>query len=374
MVSNKENMDKHTNLDQLQVPVSLENFTKKLPQRYQNGEFDDSRINQVDREWEQHEKRTRKQWSTVKKSAATVLAASACFLLLIGSGFVSPTMAKMVSKIPPLSTIYDRFDTPVQQIEKNLKKEGFPIKQVVEHVGGSKEGVYIFLDASKEQVEEMKEGVEKTAFNIINSNQYEGTVYEDYYVKVKQHKEPSQEWKEKDARYQKEWDEIAQIVEPILTFHDYKQSWGGGQNTVHLEFPNTESPEKIAEIEKNITDALKAAGKDNVKIERRIFNLAKEQQYQRWGNAISGIGSELKMYKKYKVSSVGYKSLKGKMMQIHIGIKLPSTDPKAAVLAADLRTMIEEFIHTDEIWNQVKQDDGHYEIIIKGKDKKVITE
>lgn len=358
-------------LDQLRVPISFERFTKELPKRYREGEFDEHRIEQVDKEWDQFQKRMVKQWTLGKKIAAFTLASAASLLLFMGSGFISPAMAKILAKIPPISSIYDRYVNLSEVITKELKQKGYPVKEVREHVGGNKEGVYIFLNASDKKIEEMKPGIEKISFGILHGEQYKGTRIEDYYVKVRKFVEEPEDWKKEQDRITKETDEIFKIVEPVLKSFGYENVWGGGPDKVELEFPNTESKEKIAEIKNAVENALKAAGKESVTVKTITFNLAKREHYSRWSNAVSGIGHEFMTYKKYHVSGVGYKSIDGEKMQIKIRMNLLSTDPKTDELAKDLHAMAEDFIHSEEIWQKVKDDP--YEIIITSKDKKTLN-
>jgi hypothetical protein len=361
------------NLEQLDVPVSLKRFTKNLPQRFQEGEFDSGRLAQVDRDMEQFNKGLKRQWTIGKKAATMTLAAAASLLLFIGSGFVSPTMAKMISKIPPLSAIYSQFDGEnlSDAIEKALKKEGIPVEQVAEHVGGKKEGVYVFLVASEKEIKKMKPGVEKISYKIIRGEKFKGTRTEDYYVKVRRYVSPSKEWKQQIAKEEIESREIFDIVEPVLKEqgYDFDHGLSGGLNSVGLQFPSNESKERIAEIKTAVEDALKAAGKDNVEVNHRTFNLEKRQQYGRWGDAIGAISHELMTYKKHQVSMVSHVS-KGGVFFIDVRTKLSSTDPKATEHATELTAMIEEFIHSDEVWQKVKDDP--YELTITSKDKKIL--
>lgn len=372
MESNKES--RNETLTQLQVPVSLERFTKKIPQRYTEGEFDESRLEKVDREWQLYQKRAKKQWSFGKKAAAVTMAAAASLLLFVGSGFVSPAMAKMMAKIPSLSAIYDRFDGNVSDhIEKDLKEAGYPVKAVQEHVGGKKEGVHIFLDASEANIKKMEPGVEKIGYKIIRSNKYKGTKTEDYYVRVRKYIEPSEKWKKEQEQIDKETTEVFAIVEQVLKTkgYDFSNGFGGGPDMVELEFPSTESKEKIVEIKKSVEEALRAAGIDSVEVKHRTFNLEKRQQYNRWGNAIAAIGRELMTYKKYNVKMVSHVSKDG-VFYIHIKMTLSSKDPDAEERANDIYSMIEDFIHTDDVWEKVKNDP--YEITITSKDKKTLFE
>lgn len=360
---------KNTSLDQLEVPVSLERFTKELPRRFEEEEFDESRLEQVDREYADFNRKMKKQWSLRKKIGVLTLAAAASFLLFVGSGFVSPAMAKMISKIPPLSAIFEKHVVNLSaQITQELKKEGYPVKEVIEFVGGKKEGVYISLNASEEQIKEMKPSIEKISYGILKGGNNKGTKVEDYFVKLRTHVEPLETEKMEQEAQEKASEEVHSIIAPILNAHGITGGYSFSPEFVGLEFPSIESQEKIDGIKKELEDALKARGKDSVKILISKFNLEKRQHYDRWSDVVSAIGYEFKTYKKYQVSNVGYHSKDG-VMQILIKIKLKSTDPKAAVLASDLNTMIEDFIKSPDIWEKVKGDP--YEIIITGKDKKI---
>jgi len=354
--------------DELQVPESLERFTKNLPERFAAGEFDENRMERVGSELEAFNKALKKQWSVWKKAGVATAAVAVSFMLFVGSGFVSPTMAKMVAKIPPLSSI---FDNPEQNLTERftqaLKKEGYPVKQVNQHVGGKKEGILVTLDASEKQVKDMEAGVKKIGLSIVQSEEFKGTRIEDYDIKVRKHHEPSEEWKQEQAEVEKESEEVFEIVHAALEPFEYKNGFGYMSDSVELEIPSTEKQEKVDEIKKAVEDALAAGGKDHVEVKIRKYNLAKREQYARWSNAVSGIAHEFKTYKKYKVSGVGYQSKEG-LMRIFITMKMKSTDEGAVDHASDLYSMAEEFIKSDEIWTHVKEDP--YKIVVRTKDKK----
>ncbi|WP_026573026.1 DUF4179 domain-containing protein [Bacillus sp. UNC438CL73TsuS30] len=355
--------------DQLPVPVTLKSYTKNIPHRFKDGQFEEGRMERVEREWDLFHKGRKNQWSTRKKIGVFFSAAAVAFLVFVGSGFVSPTMAKMIAKIPPLSELFNQYHADLSDsLTKELKKQGYPVKEVRELVDGIKGGVYISLDSSEEEIKTMKPAVEKLAFKILHGDQYKGTRTEDYFVRVRKYVPEPKEWLKEQENISRETDEIFKIAEPVLKAHNYNRSFGGGPDRVELEFPSKESPQKISEVKKAVEDALKSAGKSSVKVKYRTFNLAKREHYDRWSNAVSGIGTEFMTYKKYHVSGVGYKSINGEKMEIYIRMTLKSTDPKASELASDLNTMSEEFIHSDEIWRKVKDD--QYEIIITSKDKK----
>lgn len=354
--------------DKMQIPDSLQKFTKELPGRFAAGEFDDERSDRVGRELEGFNKALKNQWTFWKKAGVTTVAIAASFMLFVSSGFVSPTMAKMVAKIPPLSAI---FDSPEQSLNERLtealKKEGYPVKQVNEFVGGKNEGITITLDASEKQYQEMQNDVIKIGHSMVKSEEFKGTRIEDYFVKVRPHREPSEEWKQEQAEIEKETDEVFQIVQAALEPFDYQNSVGYMKDEVELEIPSIEKQEKVDQIKKAVEDALAANDKDYIEVKIRKFDVVKRDQYARWSDAVSGIGHEFKTYKKYKVSGVGYKSKDG-LMTIFITMKMKSTDKEAVSHATDLYTMAEEFIKSDEIWPKVKQDP--YKIVVRTKDKK----
>lgn len=353
--------------DELQVPVSLEKFTKELPGRFAAGEFDAARMDRVGRELDGFNKAFKKQWTVWKKLGAATAVLAASFLLFVGSGFVSPTMAKVIAKIPPLSSI---FESPEQglteKLTQALKKEGYPVKQVTQYVGGKNEGINVALDASEKQVKEMEPEVKKIGLSIVQGKEFKGTRVEDYFIKVRQYHEPSEKWKQEQAQIEKESEEVFQIVQTALEPFDFKNSVMFSTDRVELEIPSSEKQEKVDEIKTAVEGALAANGK-NIEVKIRKFNLAKREQYARWGDAVSGIAHEFMTYKKYKVSGVGHKSEDG-LMTIFITMKMKSTEEGAADHAIDLYTMAEEFIKSDEIWPQVKEDP--YKIIVRTKDKK----
>lgn len=357
--------------DELQVPVSLEKFTKNLPERFAAGEFDEDRMDRVGSELERFNKAVKNQWTVWKKAGVATAAIAASFLLFVGSGFVSPTMAKMVAKIPPLSSIFDNHEQNLtEELTQALKKEGYPVKQVNQHVGGKKEGILVSLIASEKQVKEMEAGVKKIGLSIVQSEEFKGTRIEDYYIKVRQHREPSEEWKQEQAEIEKESEEVFEIVHAALQPFGYSNSIGFMPDVVELEIPSTEKQEKVDQLKQAVEDSLAANGKDNVKVKIRKYNLAKEEQYARWSDAVSGIAHEFKTFKKYKVSGVGYQSKEG-LMRIFITMKMKSTDEGAVEHASDLYTMAEEFIKSDEVWPHVKEDP--YKIVVRTKDKKELV-
>lgn len=354
--------------DELQTPVSLEKFTKDLPGRFTTGEFDDERSDRVSRELEGFNKAFKKQWTFWKKAGVTTAAIAASFMLFVGSGFVSPTMAKMVAKIPPLNSIFESHERDLSELlTQALKKEGYPVKQVTEFVGGKNEGLTVSLEASEEQVKEMEASVKKIGFSIVQGNKYKGTRIEDYFIKVRQHREPSEQWKQEQEQIQKESEEVFQIVQAALEPFGYQNPIGYMIDKVEIEIPNTEKQQKIDQMKKAVEDALAENDKDYVEVNIRKIDVFKREQYARWSNAVSGIAHEFKTYKKYKVSGVGYKSKDG-LMTIFITMKMKSTEEGAADHASDLYTMAEEFIKSDEIWPLVKQDP--YKIVVRTKDKK----
>ncbi|MBT2695680.1 DUF4179 domain-containing protein [Bacillus sp. ISL-55] len=354
--------------DKRQIPDSLQKFTKELPGRFAAGEFEDERSNRVGRDLEGFNKALKKQWTFWKKAGVTTAAIAASFMLFVGSGFVSPTMAKVVSKIPPLSAIYNDPEQDLsERLTQALKKEGYPVKQVNEFVGGGDEGIIIILDTPEKQYQDMQHNVLKIGYEMVRSKEFKGTRIEDYFVKVKPHREPSEEWKQEQAEIEKETDEVFQIVQAALEPFNYQHSVGYMKDEVEIEIPNNETQEKVDQIKKAVENALAANGKDHVGVKIRKFDVVKRDQYARWSDAVSGMGHEFMTYKKYKVSGVGYKSKDG-LMTIFITMKMKSTDKEAASLATDLYTMAEEFIKSDEIWPKVKQDP--YRIVVRTKDKK----
>nr|WP_035209037.1 hypothetical protein [Mesobacillus boroniphilus] len=84
-------------------------------------------------------------------------------MLFVGSGFVSPTMAKVVSKIPPLSSIFNSPELDLsERLTQALKKEGYPVQQVNEFVGGKNEASSLYWMPQKNSIRRWKTMLSKS--------------------------------------------------------------------------------------------------------------------------------------------------------------------------------------------------------------------
>ncbi|KAA0546275.1 DUF4030 domain-containing protein [Bacillus sp. BGMRC 2118] len=359
-------------LEKLQVTASLKKFVKELPQSYKEENYSQDRLHRVEQEYNDFRKDKKRQWDVAKKASIITLATAASIALFIGSGFVSPTMAEVISKIPTLSTLLKNMEAesnlPIQ-VTENLRDKGIPVNHVAEHVGGKEEGFYVFLEASPKDIEKIEGDVKEIVNDFLDQEKFKGTTYENYYVKVRQYKEPDPELLAQDEREIQVTNEISEIISPVLESFGYEESLSIGQETITLEFPSVESEEKIENIKGEVSKALIDAGKENVAVNHKVFNLAKRQHYRIWSDTLSAFAYELKTFTKYKVSSVGYKS-KNETMYFFIKIKLSSTDPDAEEWANSIRATVEDFIKQEENWSKVK--DEPYVIEIRSKDGKVI--
>ncbi|WP_221568421.1 DUF4179 domain-containing protein [Alkalihalobacillus sp. TS-13] len=118
----------------------------------------------------------KKSWYTRKITyicAAVVL----FFGLFIGSAFVSPVMAKMVSKLPYLGQLFES-EPITSEIVEELEEMDYPIMGVGVSYQGKKE-IWIRIEGSQDYVDGIKEDVEKSVHDILGSRNYDA-----YTIKV----------------------------------------------------------------------------------------------------------------------------------------------------------------------------------------------
>ncbi|MDZ5471285.1 hypothetical protein SM124_05950 [Bacillus sp. 31A1R] len=350
-------------------PVSpeLKKFINNLPTRYEEGEFDEERVNQVDREWNAFQSFKKMQWTVTKKAGLATLSAAAACAIFIGSGFISPAMADVVSKFPPLKSLYEKRQhiDMSSEITNKLVEDGYPVKEVIHHVYSLKKGaMYVFLDDTEGNIEKASKEIIEISNNILKQDER----YDDYSIKVRKYVAPSQEHLAEEERERKEWDEISRLVSPVLEKYNYNQSWGGGKNKVTLEFAKEEDENKVEQIVKAVETALKEGGREDIEVDIYRFG-AERAQEGRWGNALAVMFEELGSKNKYNVKGLGYKSDK-QVMKIFITLDKESKDSRFKENADLIIGMIDEFIARDEVQAEVKGD--KYEIVLKDKSGKEI--
>jgi hypothetical protein len=291
-------------------------------------------------------------------SAAVLL-----FGLLIGSTFVSPAMAKVVSKIPYLGQIFES-KSLIIVISEELRAKGYnTISTGIRYE--SEKIVEVSIDGSDDYYNEVKDDVEKIVNGILKSRGYDA-----YSVKVNKFVPRSdyvlndKEAKEKNALEGEVTKKLRQL--------DYKFDMVQVDPTEKAMFINIVGSKKYYNT---IQDAVEKVAKEiaetnhytgyKIKVTRvttevRVADKASE--------IISVVTEGLISKKEYKVTGVGYKS---KPLRIMINTSVQSSNPTAKELAMKIETEINEFLKSEDVLSILG--DETYEIIVYSKDKKKIN-
>jgi hypothetical protein len=285
------------------------------------------------------------------------------FSLLIGSAFVSPAMAKIVSKIPYLGQIFESKDDIVKVISEELRTKGY--KTSGAGVSFPKKEIYIGIKGSEKYFDTVKGDVETIVKDILHSRNYDA-----YTLKVSRYKERKVEIDEKEEKEMKEFYIISTAITKELKKQNYNVlsfSMGHNPKTIILEIPNTET--RIDEMKQVINDVLQTNKIDPIPLNIKKIDMEKREQDKRWREILDIVEDDILGKKDYKVRMVGY-SIHPEP-EIQAFITLPSSDENAKAFAQQLEKVIDDFLKSEEMKSKVKNDPYH--ITIYSKDDKVIN-
>ncbi|WP_408009257.1 DUF4030 domain-containing protein [Pseudalkalibacillus sp. A8] len=313
-------------------------------------------------------KRAKNGWFS--KKATYVCTAVVLFVgLFIASAFVSPVMAKMASKLPYLGQIFES-DLVVSDIAEELEKMDYPISGVGVSYQDGKE-ISIRIKGSEEYFNEIKEEVEKTAYHILGSRNYDA-----YTVKVSRAEvnEEFMKMSEKDQKrleeneflHKKINDELENQGYDILTLSITNNKFDRG---ILVEVPDTESEAQLDKIEALISNVVKTNDIETYPVEIKKVDLEKREQEARWANILHLVGEDLLGKKVYKITGLAYSVHPAPEIIFKSSVK--STDPDAKEYGEEMEKVIEDFLNSEEMKDKVKGDS--YTITIRSKDQKKLN-
>ncbi|MFE4430811.1 DUF4030 domain-containing protein [Peribacillus butanolivorans] len=306
----------------------------------------------------------KKQRSLGKKVIYFSSAAVLLFGLLIGSAFVSPAMAKVISNIPYLGSIFQ--SEPIGSlIFDELEEQGYKISGTGIDYKPKKE-IEVRIEGSDDYFNEVKDDIEKTVKGILKSKGYNA-----YSVKVS--KENAQNDYVLNEEEMKEKTILENEVTKKLNQLEYKFDFVQTDPTEKTIFINIDGSRKYyntiqKDVEKTASDvAILNNYKDyKINVTRTAIRIVKADK----GSQItSAINEGLMSKKEFKVTGVGYKE---KPLSFIISTSILSSDPEAQALGTEIESMIVEFLKTEEVSTILGKEP--YEIIVKSKDKKKINQ
>ncbi|ASV70246.1 MULTISPECIES: DUF4030 domain-containing protein [Cytobacillus] len=280
--------------------------------------------------------------------------------LLIGSVFVSPAMARVVSNIPYLSEIFQSKDI-VMIITEELEEKGYHTAST--GIGyNDKKTVEISLQGSDEYYNEVKDEVAHVVNQILKSRGYDA-----YSVNV--NKSYSGDYVLNDEEEQ-EKSLLTESVTDKLNHSDYKFDMVQVDPTENVMFINIVGSDKYYEsIQDTVKEEAKNVAETNhyngyeIKVTRMTTEI---KPADKESELIATITEGLMSKKEFRVTGVG-----NSVEKIFINTSIQSSDPSAKELGLNIEAKINEFLTSEDALSILG--DNSYEIIIYSKDEEVIN-
>ncbi|MEH6941342.1 DUF4030 domain-containing protein [Bacillus sp. JJ722] len=298
--------------------------------------------------------------SRMKKRLMILSTAAVVIIGLFFSPIFSPTMAKVVTAIPFLGSLFEKEESVTGVIYQELKKEGYQIDSVGAVYKPKKE-IEIRMMGSEDYYEEVKEDVKKQVENILESRGYDA-----FSVAVRPQLEEYIPSKEE----QETINVLESAVKERLTELDYSFDEVMVDPVEKVVFINMNGSKQYAQsdhIEKEVKQVIEKNKYEGFKVkvngENTTINERKDIDV---GSLItSEIGEPLMSRKEYKVTGISYKE---EPAQIFITTSFESTDQDSKAIIESIEATINEFLHTKEMVEKIKNQP--YEIIIESKNNK----
>ncbi|MCH1626900.1 DUF4030 domain-containing protein [Ferdinandcohnia quinoae] len=346
-------------LDHLEVPKTLEKFIKELPDRYDNGEINREVEEQIDAEWNEFRKSMKKNRGLVKKVVAITLSIAVAFSLFIGSAFVSPAMAQIVSSIPYLNGLFE--SKPLfEEINEALEKNKYKYSQLGVSIREKK--VMVGFDGPLEHYQQVKSPVEELIKEILKARNNDAYTVNVFYDKIAGKKYDEQTNDEQS----KEFEKITGIVGEVLQEFGYDTNGIGVRpGKIHIDYiPNTEK--RVDDIKSRILKRLQQEQFNDYKIKFYLYDPKLQEREGRLLPLYHTITEGLTAKTEYKVDGTGY-SNKKERFYIVVRTALSSTDSDRDEVVENIEKTIQDFLQSKEALEAIQDD--IYEVVILSKDQ-----
>lgn len=291
------------------------------------------------------------------------------FGLFVGSAFVLPAMAEVVSKIPYLGKLI-KTEPIVTVIHDELREKDYQIAGVGASYQGKKE-ISVRIQGTDNYYQSVKDEVETIAKDMLASRNYDA-----YAVKVSKYEENEPDISDADKERMEANFKLSETIQQTMEKHGYDNLSLGGifsfnesDQSIRLEVPDTELESKIKEMKEVIGDAVAKADFGEYSIEIKKVDMKKRDQDMRWSNILTLVGEDLMGKDEYKVTGIAYTV--NPKPEIIIKTSVSSSDSDAAEYGKNMEKIIQDFLASEEMKEKVKDDP--YIITIRSKDKKKLN-
>lgn len=284
--------------------------------------------------------------------------------LIIGSGFISPVMAEVLSNFPYLNQVF-KSEPITTTIMNKLQKSGYEI------VGVSIRGknIKIGVNESYRNFQDIQKEVKEVAVEVLKSRNYDA--YKVEVVKENStYEKPSPEQLKLIEEAMRVEGALQQELEKIN--NDVTTQVGEMPNSkgllIVIGIPNTEkAPEAIKESAQNV---VKENTEKEYKIEFVKIDLAGIEQENRWLRVLIPIFDGLNSKKEYQIRDFSFSSQSPKM-RIYFYTDVLSSNPESKQLGVKIENTVKGFLESEEAREFIEDDE--YKIIVYSKDKKKLN-
>lgn len=288
--------------------------------------------------------------------------------LVIGSGFVSPTMANMLAKVPYLSTFFDA--KPIENvIEAHLLEEGYEIAGVQQSPYPDKV-MKVAVKGSEQYVDEVKEEIKDKTKELLLDYQYDA--FDVKVVKYQPRKPTVMD--EETKRYAEEAELLMKNVGDAFEEHGFTFNSFGVQHTqkerlLTMDVPDTETHvEEMKQVAKEVIDSL---GFEDFKVKVRLIDMELQERERIWASKIIPVLHEgLRAKKEFHTKGMAY-SFHPLPLQVIVKTTLKSTDDDAKQIAKKIEKTVEEFLASEEIAPLIEGEE--YILIVRSSDQKKLN-
>lgn len=311
-----------------------------------------------------------KKVSLIRKITYSGIALIILLSLFIGSAFISPAMAEVVSKIPFLNSIINK--KPVGTIiNEELSERGYKFSGLT--IDYTKKEITITVEGNEQYYKNVKDEIENIMNDILHSKKYDAYKikverYEEY-VDVPYSEEDKKQIEEQEKQIKKDM-VLSRAFDKANVFEKYNFLQLGvdsSNKTVEIDIPDTET--NTDEIKKEVSKIAQTITNEQYTVKIKKIDMDKRDRDKRWMTISDSITDELIGKKAYKVTLTGYSI--NPQPRIDIWTSLTSSDSGSREHGEQIEKVLKEYLNSKEMQKMIKNDS--YKINVYSKDKKKIN-
>ncbi|MDF1996611.1 DUF4030 domain-containing protein [Peribacillus frigoritolerans] len=306
-----------------------------------------------------------KKVSLIRKLTYSGIALIIVLGLFIGSTFVSPAMAEMVSKIPFLNSFINEKSVGTI-INEELTEKGYKFSgpSITYH----NKTITITVEGSNQYYKSVKGEIEGIVKEILLSNNFDAyKVKIEKYVDVPYSEEEKKHIEDLEKQIKKDR-ELSMALDKVYKKYNILQLTKEPlKNTVVIDIAETET--RSDEMKKEVNNILQKTKKEKYLVKINNIDMEKADQDKRWRTILDSITDELIGKKDYKVTLTGYSI--NPEPRIDISTSLTSSDSGSREHGEQMEKVLKEYLNSEEMQKMVKNDS--YKINVYSKDKKKIN-